>query len=113
MDNDGVRVLPDEDDARVIVCRGELDMDTLAPLTAAVQRAVAHPDSRRIIIDVADVSFADSSMLNLLLAAHRSARLVLAGPLQKQFVRLLETTGANSILTIADSLPTARTLPLG
>ncbi|WP_411105245.1 STAS domain-containing protein [Streptomyces sp. cmx-4-9] len=113
MDSDGVLVLPDEGDgARVIVCRGEFDRDTLPPPTAALAAAVAHPSSR-IIIDVAQVRFADSSMLNALLRAHRTGRLVLAGPLQRQLARLLEMTGASTVLAVTDGLSTARTASLG
>ncbi|MFD6934672.1 STAS domain-containing protein [Streptomyces goshikiensis] len=111
-DSKGVLVLPDEGDARVIVCRGEFDLDTLAPLTAATETAVADQHIKRIIIDVAQVSFADSSMLNRLLATHGSGRLILVGPVQEQLARLLEMTGADTVLTITDGLSTARTLPL-
>ncbi|THA46195.1 anti-sigma factor antagonist [Streptomyces sp. A1136] len=109
MDSDGVLVLPDEGDTRIIVCRGDFDMDTLTPFTAATQEAVADEGVRRIIIDVAQVTFADSSMLNALLTTHRCGCLILVGPVQDQLGRLLELTGADTVLTVSDSLDTART----
>ncbi|MFD3682753.1 STAS domain-containing protein [Streptomyces sp. NPDC058613] len=112
MDSDGVLVLPDEGDTRIIVCQGDFDMDTLAPFTAATQEAVADEGVRRIIIDVAQVTFADSSMLNVLLTTHRCGCLILVGPLQDQLARLLELTGADTVFTITGSLETARAQPL-
>ncbi|MFD3719815.1 STAS domain-containing protein [Streptomyces sp. NPDC058674] len=112
MDSDGVLVLPDEDGTRIIVCRGDFDMDTLTPFTAATQEAVADEAVRRIIIDVAQVTFADSSMLNALLTTHRRGCLILAGPLQDQLARLLELTGADTVFTVTGSLEAARVQPL-
>ncbi|OKK16335.1 hypothetical protein AMK16_25705 [Streptomyces sp. CB00455] len=112
MDGDRVEVLPDEDGTRVIVCRGAFDMDTLAPLTEATHAATADPTVRRIILDMAQVTFVDSYMLNLLVRAHRTGRLVLAGPLPEQVTQLLRLTGADAVFTICDNLPHARNLPL-
>ncbi|MFD3762701.1 STAS domain-containing protein, partial [Streptomyces sp. NPDC058622] len=108
-DSEGVLVLPDEGDTRIIVCRGDFDMDTLAPFIAVAQEAVADGGVRRIIIDVAQVTFADSSMLNVLLTTQRCGCLILVGRLQDQLARLLEVTGANTVFSVADSLDTART----
>ncbi|MEU0718612.1 STAS domain-containing protein [Streptomyces lavendulocolor] len=60
MDGHPVAVLPDEDGVRVIVCRGEFDLDTRAPLIAADEAAMADPAVRRIILDMSNVTFADS-----------------------------------------------------
>jgi anti-anti-sigma factor len=74
---------------------------------------MADPAVRRIILDMSSVTFADSSLLNVLLRVRRSRRLVLAGPLHDQLDRLLEMTGAQTILTVTDSLAAAREIPLG
>ncbi|MFD9452579.1 STAS domain-containing protein [Streptomyces sp. NPDC059985] len=94
-------VLPDEGDTWIIVCRGDFDMDTFAPFTAATQEAVADEGLRRIIVDVAQVSFADSSMLNALLTTHRRGCLILVGLLENQLARLLELTGADTVFAAA------------
>ncbi|MGA4800500.1 hypothetical protein [Streptomyces lavendulocolor] len=54
MDGHPVAVLPDEDGVRVIVCRGEFDLETRAPLVAADEAAMADPAVRRIILDMSN-----------------------------------------------------------
>ncbi|WP_411105262.1 STAS domain-containing protein [Streptomyces sp. cmx-4-9] len=108
---DQVEVLPDENGARVIMCRGSFDLDTLAPFAAAAQAAAVDPSVRRIILDMSHVSFADSSLLNLLVVLHRTGRLILAGPLPDRVTQLLQLTGMDAVLTIAEGLPGARALP--
>lgn len=105
-----VRVLPDEDGVRVIVCAGEFDQDTLGPLTAACTAAADDPGLRRIVLDVAQVTFADSAMLNLMLSLRRTGRLVLAGPVPPRLGRLLEVTGARDLFPTADGIEAARSL---
>ncbi|MEU9032692.1 STAS domain-containing protein [Streptomyces sp. NPDC048383] len=105
-----VQVLPDEDGVRVIVCRGEFDQDTLGPLKEAGTAAANDPGVRRIILDVTAVTFADSSMLNLMLLLLRTGRLVLAGPLPDRLGRLLDITEARTLFTTTDSIQEARAL---
>ncbi len=73
-----VSVLPDRDGQRIVRCSGEFDAETLAPLKAAVDTA-ADLDIDRLILDVRRVAFADSSLLNLLLAARREHDVRLVG----------------------------------
>lgn len=81
----------------VVVVRGELDLGSLPPLRQVVETAsVVHPV---LVLDLGDVTFADSSTLNLLLVAHRATTLRIAAP-QPQVLRLLEVTGADRILRI-------------
>ncbi|MEU6260948.1 STAS domain-containing protein [Streptomyces sp. NPDC047043] len=84
---------------------GELDIRT-APELAAV---LAPLRSRPCELDFAQVSFADSSGLNLLLrhrlqaqAAHGSLRLVAASPPVR---RLLDVAGVTQLLLEAPGLP--------
>ncbi|SEE25795.1 anti-anti-sigma factor [Streptomyces sp. TLI_105] len=72
---------------------------------------MADPAVRRIILDMSSVTFADSSLLNVLLSIRCSGRLVLAGPLPDQLDRLFEMTGAQTILTVTNSLAAAREIP--
>ncbi|GAA2974815.1 STAS domain-containing protein [Streptomyces enissocaesilis] len=95
-----VLMLPGRDGRRVIVCEGEFDMGSQAALRQALE--TAHDDGiTRTVVDLAGVSFADSSMLNTLIQAHRRQHLVLAGPLTPQVSRLLEISGAYALFTIA------------
>ncbi|MFI5762436.1 MULTISPECIES: STAS domain-containing protein [unclassified Streptomyces] len=105
-----VKVSPDVDGVRVITCAGEFDQDTLEPLRQAIAGALADPVDT-IVLDVSEVAFADSSMLNEMLRLRRTGRpLVLAGPLNPQMARLFELTSADQIFTIADSVEAALTL---
>ncbi len=105
-----VQVQSDEDGVRVIVCGGEFDQDTLNPLEQACTAAADDPGVRRIVLDVTEVTFADSSMLNLMLLVRRTGRLVLAGPLPHQLSRLLDLTEARDLFPTAESIDAARTL---
>ncbi|MFJ4865309.1 STAS domain-containing protein [Streptomyces sp. NPDC088748] len=58
------------------------------------------PIAGRLVLDVRDVTFADSSFLNLLLVVHRDCDLQLRGPLPGQLARLLAITGADQVLTV-------------
>ncbi|MER5807833.1 STAS domain-containing protein [Streptomyces sp. NPDC002033] len=103
-----VRVLPDVDGVRVIVCTGELDLDTVEPLQSATEQAIADRGLRRIVVDVSALTFADFSVLHQLVRLLRTGRLVLAGPLPPQLARLLEVTGTAPVFTVAGDVDTAR-----
>ncbi|MFD3682816.1 STAS domain-containing protein [Streptomyces sp. NPDC058613] len=105
-----VRVLPDEDGVRVIRCVGDFDQDTLDPLTHACTNAADDPGVRRIVLDVTEVAFADSSMLNLMVRMLRTGRLVVAGPVPPRLGRLLDLTQVRAVLPTADGIDAARTL---
>ncbi|MEU9234050.1 STAS domain-containing protein [Streptomyces subrutilus] len=105
-----VVVRPDAERVRVIRCVGDFDQDTLAPLTTAAQEAAEAPELRRIVLDVSAVTFADTSMLNLMLRLLRTERLVLAGPLPAPLRRLLELTQVLELFPVADSVTAARAL---
>ncbi|MFD9415706.1 STAS domain-containing protein [Streptomyces goshikiensis] len=103
-----VQTLPDQDGTRIIVCSGEFDIDSRDALDQALQNA--HRDgATRTVLDMEHVSFADSSMLNALLVAHRRQHLVLAGPLSSQIARLFEMTGVDTALNITADLTSACT----
>ena len=82
-------------DATVLRLSGELDMASAPLLSEALERT-AERDVERVIVDVADLAFCDSSGLAVLMSWHeRCARggreLVLRSP-QPNLVRLLEIT---------------------
>lgn len=105
-----VRVLPDDSGVRVIVCAGEFDAESLGGLKAAATAAIDDPGARRIVLDVTDVTFADSSMLNVMILLLRTGRLVLAGTMPPQLSRLLNLTGAGPLFPTADTVEAARVL---
>ncbi|MFF4321255.1 STAS domain-containing protein [Streptomyces sp. NPDC001568] len=105
-----VQVMPDEGGVRVIVCAGDFDQDTLQPLDQACTNAANDPAVRRVIFDVTGITFADSSLLNLLIRMLHTGRLVLAGPVPPRLGRLLDLTQVRDLLPSADGIAAARTL---
>ncbi|MEU7553738.1 STAS domain-containing protein [Streptomyces sp. NPDC044571] len=105
-DSPRVQVLLDEDGVRAVVLSGEFDVDSVAPLQEVL--AAAAREGARRVVDIAQVAFADSSLLNVLLTAHGEESLVVAGPVPKQFAELLHMSGSEDALDIAPTLAEAR-----
>lgn len=105
-DHPRVRVLLDEEGVRVVVLSGEFDIDSVGPLAEVL--ADAAREGVRRVVDIARVTFADSSLLNTLLAGDREDHLVLAGPVPEQFAELLRLFDAEAELEIAPTLAEAR-----
>ncbi|MER6317025.1 STAS domain-containing protein [Streptomyces sp. NPDC001581] len=61
---------PEPDGVRVVVCSGEFDLDA-AGMAAACDHDAA--GARLLVVDVAGVTFADSSFLNVLIRPNNSA----------------------------------------
>ncbi|MFE2554101.1 STAS domain-containing protein [Streptomyces sp. NPDC059355] len=81
-------------------------MDTTGKPAAACDRDAA--EARLLVVDVAGVTFADSSFLNVLIRPNNSRSLALAGPLPNQLRRLLEMTGVLGLFTMrGGQAPTA------
>jgi anti-sigma B factor antagonist len=97
-------VSPDRD--RVIVrLVGELDLAE-APAVARTLEEILGAGFERLVIDLRDLSFLDSSGLRTLLSAHhaacaRNARMSLIVG-SSEVRRLLELTAADSLFTIED-----------
>lgn len=56
----------------IAVCHGRLDADSVALLQEEVRRLI--PESARIVLDLGDVSYMDSSGLGTLVTLYASAR---------------------------------------
>ncbi|MFD3549175.1 STAS domain-containing protein [Streptomyces sp. NPDC058655] len=84
-------------------CAGEFEFSTLAPLQAVCDTALAEARVERLVLDVRDVTFGDSTFLNLLLTLSGATDLRLLGPLPRQLARLLAVTGTDQVLTIEDA----------
>ncbi|MFB7054867.1 STAS domain-containing protein [Streptomyces vinaceus] len=93
-------VRTEADSVCVVACSGEFDQDTVGLLQAACDRETA--GCELLVLDVKDVSFADSSFLNTLIRLRNTRRLALAGPLPDQLHRLLELTGALPLFEVRE-----------
>ena len=90
---------------------GEIDLDTVGLLSAALADTIASgPD--RVVVDLAHVSYIDSAGLGALVGAHKRLRAV-GGALvlrceQPQVMRLLTITGLTKLFTIEAHSPDDR-----
>ncbi|MCZ4119942.1 STAS domain-containing protein [Streptomyces sp. H39-S7] len=88
----------------VITVTGEIDLHGVTPVRDAVDRALAHHP--HVVLDLAGVSFGDSSFLSTLLKARldaleRAGSLTLVAP-SSQILRLLTITGALELFPVVD-----------
>jgi len=88
------------DDAVTVTVTGEIDLLTCGDLDTLLQAAVE--SRRRVIVDLANVSFADSTALAVLInahtaLAHHGQRLTLAAP-SERVIRLLALSGLSAVL---------------
>ncbi|MFE9454529.1 STAS domain-containing protein [Streptomyces sp. NPDC006739] len=90
--------------AWVVVAHGDYDMNSMGPLAEVLQTAAQKHS--RVVLDASGVTFADSTFLNLLLQIHPVTRLRVAAP-TPQLRRVLEITGADTVLDIRDSVENA------
>jgi anti-anti-sigma factor len=90
--------------AWVVAARGCYDMQSIEPLADALDAAARkHP---KVVLDASGVAFADSSFLNLLILTHQTGTLRVAAP-PWQLQRLLEITGADTVLEIRETVEEA------
>ncbi|MFE7896750.1 STAS domain-containing protein [Streptomyces sp. NPDC057424] len=90
--------------AWVVVARGAYDMDSVTPLAEALDAAAGkHP---KVILDASGITFADSTLLNLLILTHQAGTLRVVAP-SPRLRRLCEITGVDSILETRDSVDDA------
>ncbi|WP_432131972.1 STAS domain-containing protein [Streptomyces tendae] len=90
--------------AQVVGARGSFDLSSIAPLTEALDRAAA--EHSKVVLDTSGITFADSSLLNLLILTHRTVDLRVAAP-TRQLCRLLEITGVDGLLTVRPTVEEA------
>ncbi|MFD8794686.1 STAS domain-containing protein [Streptomyces vinaceus] len=100
MESPKVTVRDEAGSVCVVSCSGEFDQDSVGLLQAACDRETA--GCELLVVDVRDVSFADSSFLNTLIRLRHTRRLSLAGPLPDQLYRLLELTGALPLFEVRE-----------
>ncbi|MFF5719222.1 STAS domain-containing protein [Streptomyces buecherae] len=90
--------------ACVIAAAGEYDVDSITPLSEALHTAAKQYP--KVILEACDITFADSTFLNLLLLTHQAGTLRLVAP-SAQVRRLLEVTGVDRILEIRQTIEDA------
>jgi anti-sigma B factor antagonist len=99
-----IRVAPQEDGSVRVQVRGELDISTSPQLDEALRREI--DAGKRVVVDLSEIAFIDSTGLNTLITALRAsssngAGLMVSPSLPAQVQRVLEVTGLNEVLPIA------------
>ena len=95
------------DECTVVQVSGELDIATAPQLSDHLIALIR--DGHRIVVELTEVEFMDSSGLEVLLRCHRAAEcagtgLILRRP-SRRVVRLLELSGLTSYFLIETELP--------
>jgi anti-anti-sigma factor len=93
----------DEGTVRVRV-QGELDLSTSPELDQALRNEIGA--GRRVVVDLSEIAFIDSTGLNALISALRSSgsnggSLLVSPSLPAQVRRVLEITGVSKVLPVA------------
>lgn len=110
-----IDAMSNDDTARapypVIAARGELDADTLGPLTAQLEAAAEqHPV---VILDADGITFSDSSFIRLVMLIHRRTELRIAAP-SPIVARLFQMIGVDAVLHLYPTVQDARSAePIG
>ncbi|MCG7202294.1 STAS domain-containing protein [Streptomyces arenae] len=95
----------EKDGAWVISAHGDFDIASSPVLAEALRQAALRYSL--VVVDAAGMTFADSTILNVLLKFNMTTtELRVAGP-ARPFLRVLELTGADTILDIRPSVDDA------
>ncbi|MFF2223682.1 STAS domain-containing protein [Streptomyces globisporus] len=90
----------------VISLRGEYDLFNTAPVEAQIDAVIR--THGRVILDVSNVTFADSTFLRVIFGAHQRTDLRIVAPSPK-LTRLFELLGVDTLLRIYPTLNAALT----
>ncbi|MGW2478095.1 STAS domain-containing protein [Streptomyces sp. NPDC001665] len=89
---------------RIVAVHGSCDAQSIERLEAALTTAAwTQP---KVVLDASGITFADSSLLNLLILTHRTAALRVAGA-GPHLQRLLRITGLDAVLHVRASVEEA------
>ncbi|MFC8125617.1 STAS domain-containing protein [Streptomyces sp. NPDC057302] len=102
--------LDQQERVAVITPFGDVDLDSLADVTKVFTQVLYDTSTDATLIDLSEVTFADSTFLNQLIQTftEHSAEgrpLVLTGPLHSAVQRLLQVTGTDMVLPLAETTP--------
>jgi anti-anti-sigma factor len=105
---DPVAAVSREGDAVVVRLRGEIDAANVEPVRKALLEA-ARGDARRVVVDLKEVGFVDSTLLGVLvegrrLLASRPLLLAAPGPAAR---RVLDVSGLSRHLGVHESVAAA------
>ncbi|MET7271101.1 STAS domain-containing protein [Streptomyces flaveolus] len=90
--------------AWVVGARGAYDMNSITPLADVLDTAAQeHP---KVVLDASGITFADSTLLNLLILTRQATDFRVAAPTQ-QLSRLLELTGVDTVLKVRETVEEA------
>jgi anti-sigma B factor antagonist len=103
-DRPSVAAVESEGTERVVIVRGEVDVSTAPQLRACLEE-VTDSSQPRVVVDVGDVQFIDSSGIAVLAAALKRLRpagrdLVVRRP-TPQMTKLLDMTGMGALVTVS------------
>ncbi|MEV1026463.1 STAS domain-containing protein [Streptomyces sp. NPDC050264] len=92
----------------VVSFRNAIDLDDATEAALALSNARTDTSTAGTLLELADLTFADSTLLNVILRAHTEHQaalrpFVLTGPYHSGVQRLFEITGVTSILDLADT----------
>jgi anti-anti-sigma factor len=88
----------------VVAARGDYDMHTITPLAEALDASARkHP---KVILDASGITFADSTLLNLLIRTHQAGTLRVAAP-PARVRQLFEIAGVDDYLEIRSTVDAA------
>jgi anti-anti-sigma factor len=97
-----------DDETQLVMVHGDLDLKTARSFRSALDEA-AQDGKPRLIVDLGEVPFMDSSGLAAIIGAQKAmrpkTRLVVICP--EKLRRLLEVTRIDSVVTVVDSLAQA------
>lgn len=108
-----MRIVPRQDrGALVLAVTGDLDIDNVDPLGAALERA-ALDGAAPVVVDLSEVSFADSTTVNVLLQGQTllGPRLRLAAP-SPFMERLIGVLGLDTVLPVFPTVTEALDPPV-
>ncbi|PPS91005.1 hypothetical protein BZZ08_00603 [Streptomyces sp. MH60] len=90
----------------VVGASGSYDLYSIAPLSEALDAAVK--EHSKVVLDASRITFADSTLLNLLILTRRAVDLRVAAPTH-QLRRLLDITGVDTLLKVRETVEEAAT----
>lgn len=96
----------------IVNVRGELDIATAPDLVAALETAMQR-EAERVVVNLLDTSFIDSTGLTTLFRAHKSCEdgdgsfAIVCGPSNVEVRRVIDLMGFDQVFTIHESLAAA------
>ena len=97
----GIEAAAIDSERALLVVRGEIDLVTAPSLRSAVESALTD-GPRRLILDLAEVSFIDSTGLAVLIKASRRTTVALRHP-SASTERVLEASGLTGLFEADDT----------